>query len=101
MHKTAAKKPARLKPAKAVKPAVPVLPHPDQFVDRHIGPRAADVLVMLETLGYRSLEAFINAVVPADIRLHRPLDLPAARSEPQVLDALRALSEQNQVFRSY
>src|SRR2546430_9267924 len=56
---------------------------------------------MLETLGYRSLEAFINAVIPADIRLHRPLDLPAARSEPQVLDALRALSEQNQVFRSY
>src|SRR5881628_1838249 len=98
MHKATAKKPAGLK---AAKDASPVLPHPDEFVARHIGPRAADVPVMLQTLGYRSLEEFIDAVVPDEIRLKRQLQLPAARTEPQVLEALRALSEQNQVFRSY
>ncbi len=56
---------------------------------------------MLETLGYASMEAFIDDVVPADIRLPRPLKLPAARTEPEVLAALREMASRNQVFRSY
>src|SRR5688500_14364667 len=56
---------------------------------------------MLETLGYDSLDALIDAVVPADIRLRRPLALPPGRSEREVLQALRAMAAQNQVFRSY
>ncbi len=56
---------------------------------------------MLETLGYASMEAFIDDVVPADIRLRRPLKLPAARTEPEVLAALREMASRNQVFRSY
>jgi len=74
---------------------------PDSFVTRHLGPRPEDVRAMLETLGYRSLDAFIDAVVPADIRLARPLDLPTARTERQVLAELRAMQAQNRVFRSY
>jgi glycine dehydrogenase len=56
---------------------------------------------MLETMGYPSLDAFIDAVVPADIRLRRPLDLPAARTERQALAELRAMANENQAFRSY
>ena len=56
---------------------------------------------MLAALGYDSLDAFIDAVVPGDIRLARPLALPPARSEPEVLAGLRAIADQNQVFRSY
>src|SRR5688500_18475587 len=56
---------------------------------------------MLETLGYDSLDALIDAVVPDDIRLRRPLALPPGRSEREVLQALRAMAAQNQVFRSY
>jgi glycine dehydrogenase len=56
---------------------------------------------MLDTLGYASMEAFIDDVVPADIRLRRPLKLPQARTEAEVLAALRELASQNQVFRSY
>jgi len=56
---------------------------------------------MLETLGCSSLDELINKAVPAAIRLDRPLRLPAARSEHQVLATLRAVASQNQLFRSY
>ena len=75
--------------------------HPDRFRDRHIGPSAEDQAAMLDTLGYESLDAFIDAVVPADIRLREPLDLPVAKTEQEALDELRNLREQNQLFRSY
>ena len=73
----------------------------DSFASRHIGPRPDDTRAMLETMGYPSLDAFVNAVVPDDIRLRTPLDLPAARSEAEVLAELRAIAAQNRVFRSY
>ena len=56
---------------------------------------------MLSLLGYPSLEAMIEQAVPAQIRLRRPLQLPAARSEYEVLAALKEIASQNQVFRSY
>src|SRR6266404_883299 len=70
----------------------------DLFQERHIGPSAEDQAAML---GYDSLEAFIDAVVPADIRLRAPLRIPQARSEQEALETLRQLAAQNQVFRSY
>ncbi|HEY3279710.1 MAG TPA: aminomethyl-transferring glycine dehydrogenase [Gemmatimonadales bacterium] len=73
----------------------------DLFRDRHIGPSESDQRAMLGALGYDSLEAFIDAVVPADIRLRRPLAFPAAKSETDALAELRALADKNQVFRSY
>ena len=45
------------------------------FADRHIGPRAEDIELMLTTLGYASMQDFIEDVVPADIRLSSPLNL--------------------------
>ena len=52
-------------------------------------------------LGYESLDNFIDAVVPEEIRLRRPLALPPGRSEREVLQALRGLAGMNRVFRSY
>jgi len=69
------------------------------FADRHIGPRSQDTATMLERLGYDSLDALIDAAVPASIRTDRPLDLPAARSESEVLAALRAVAAKNTVMR--
>src|SRR5216684_2905487 len=73
----------------------------DRFVTRHIGPSPDETRGMLVTLGYESLDAFIDAVVPADIRLRRPLALPPGRTEREVLQALRGLAAQNQLYRSY
>jgi glycine dehydrogenase len=75
--------------------------HPSHFAYRHIGPRRPDVSEMLAVLGYDSIEAFIDAVVPEEIRLRRPLALPPGRSEREVLQALRGLAGMNRVFRSY
>jgi glycine dehydrogenase len=75
--------------------------HPDIFRTRHIGPRPDEQGEMLTLLGYQSLDAFIDAVVPEDIRLRRPLALPPGRDEREVLQALRRIASQNQTFRSY
>jgi glycine dehydrogenase len=74
---------------------------PDRFVRRHIGPRPADAGEMLKQLGYASLDAMIDAAVPKPIRLGRLLQLPAARSEHEVLAALKEIASQNQVCRSF
>ncbi|MBE9924769.1 aminomethyl-transferring glycine dehydrogenase [Cellulosimicrobium cellulans] len=67
------------------------------FAPRHLGPRGREVQVMLDQLGYASLDALVDAAVPATIRTERPLDLPAARTETEVLDHLRALAAKNVV----
>jgi glycine dehydrogenase len=56
---------------------------------------------MLATLGLESLELLADAVVPADIRLDRPLDLPPAVPEEAALAELAALAAKNQVWRSW
>ena len=66
----------------------------DRFASRHIGPSPDEVRGMLATVGYDSLDAFIDAVVPAHIRLGRPLQLPPGRTEREVLQALRGLAAQ-------
>src|SRR5436309_5727510 len=73
----------------------------DLFQERHIGPSAEEQAAMLGTLGYDSLDEFIDAVVPADIRLRGALRTPEAITEQEALERLRLLAAQNQVFRSY
>ncbi len=80
---------------------ITTLPHPDRFVDRHIGPDDEGIATMLATVGHPTLEAFIGAVVPPAIRSTTPLAVPAALSESQAMSRLHAYSKQNQVFRSY
>jgi len=81
--------------------AITDLQHPDRFARRHIGPRPADASEMLQTLGYDSIDALIDALVPESIRLRKPLDLPPARSEFDALREIAALAAKNQVFKSY
>lgn len=55
---------------------------------------------MLAVLGFASMEAFLDATLPAAIRIQQPLRLPEACSEYQALRALRELARRNRVFRS-
>jgi len=75
--------------------------HPDVFVRRHIGPRLGEQATMLRALGLGSLDELVAQTVPASIRLHRPLQLPAPISEAELLERARTLGASNQVWRSY
>jgi glycine dehydrogenase len=73
----------------------------EHFVDRHIGPDAAERDAMLKALGLSSMEALVEATVPSSIRLRRALDLPAPLSEAALLEELAQLASRNQVFKSF
>ena len=67
---------------------------------RHIGPGEADVATMLNTIGGASLDERIDQTIPASIRLQAPVDLPEGVSEYDYGNHIRALADQNKVFRS-
>jgi glycine dehydrogenase len=71
------------------------------FQPRHIGPSAADIQQMLDLLELQSLGELAEKAVPESIRLRTPLKLSPAVSEYQALQDLKAIAQQNQVFRSY
>jgi glycine dehydrogenase len=71
------------------------------FAPRHVGPSAAEQKAMLAFLGFDSLAAMLDRIVPESVRDRAPLELPPARSEPETLAALARLAEKNQVFRSF
>ncbi|WP_294640212.1 aminomethyl-transferring glycine dehydrogenase [Rothia mucilaginosa] len=68
------------------------------FIDRHLGPRSADAEQMLETLGYSSLDALMDAVVPSQIRLDGELQLPAPLSEHEALSKIAGYAAKNKVL---
>ena len=74
--------------------------NPDDFIERHIGPDAADIQHMLAAVGHESLDDLIAATLPATIALNRPLELGAPQDEQSALARLRQLAEQNQPARS-
>ncbi len=68
------------------------------FIERHLGPRSADAEQMLETLGYSSLDALMDAVVPSQIRLDGELQLPAPLSEHEALSKIAGYAAKNKVL---
>ena len=78
-----------------------LLPHPDKFEDRHIGPAKNELPVMLQAVGVNSLEELINETVPEQIRLKHQLNLEEPLSEIELIDNLKSLAQKNKVFKSY
>ena len=73
----------------------------DSFVPRHIGPTPADTQAMLDLLGYKTLDALIDATVPKGIRFKRPLAIHEGWSEREALRSLRQIASRNELYRSY
>jgi glycine dehydrogenase len=73
----------------------------DTFVHRHIGPDDADVAEMLRAVHAASLDDLIEDTVPSSIRLRRPLDLPPAKTEHELLEAAHEIASKNEVWRSF
>ena len=73
----------------------------DRFADRHIGPSPEDIQDMLRVVGFPTLDAMVDAAIPGQIRLQKPLSLPAARGERELLAELKAIMSKNEVRRSF
>ena len=73
----------------------------DTFERLHTGSPDSEVTAMLKVIGQASLDTLADAAVPANIRLKRPLRLPAAASETTALAELRAIATKNKVYRSF
>ncbi|WP_445399572.1 aminomethyl-transferring glycine dehydrogenase [Streptomyces sp. LE64] len=70
------------------------------FERRHIGPDAEARAKMLAQVGYGSLDELTATAVPDVIKNAEALDLPAARTEAEVLAELRSLADRNDVLGS-
>ncbi|MHA6625185.1 aminomethyl-transferring glycine dehydrogenase [Pseudonocardia sichuanensis] len=81
------------------RPALSDLERGTPFVDRHVGPRPAELETMLATIGATSLDELAAAAVPDSIRDTEPVPstLPPAATESEVLAELRALAARNTV----
>jgi glycine dehydrogenase len=71
------------------------------FIQRHIGPSPAQQTEMAQAMGYDNLDALIEDTIPQNIRRAEFMALGEAQTEQAVLDRLRIIAEQNQVFRSF
>ncbi|WP_322804597.1 aminomethyl-transferring glycine dehydrogenase [Vibrio alfacsensis] len=73
----------------------------NEFVARHNGPNKSDQQKMLEAINTVSLDSLIDETVPAQIRLEQPMSLAEAKSEADMLVAMRKFADQNQVKRTF
>ncbi|KHT48220.1 aminomethyl-transferring glycine dehydrogenase [Vibrio sinaloensis] len=73
----------------------------NEFVARHNGPNKSDQQKMLEAINVANLDALIDETVPAQIRLEKPMTLAEAKSEADMLVAMREFADQNQIKRTF
>ncbi len=71
------------------------------YASRHLGVDGAAVSEMAAVCGHASLEALVDATVPASIRAAKPLNLPTALGEQEALAELRSIMAQNRVMKSF
>ena len=67
---------------------------------RHIGPSPKEMAEMLQVIGFKTLDALIEATVPESIRQAEPLDWGRALSERDALHHMRQVADKNTVLRS-
>ncbi len=82
-------------------PSLHDLEQHDAFIHRHIGPDDSEIARMLRVVGFDSLDALVDAIVPAGIRQKNPLALPPAITETEALAKIRAIADKNEVFRTF
>ncbi len=75
----------------------------DKFMNRHIGvTNSADLAEMLKVIGVESVEELISQVIPASIRLKKPIALPTeGMSEYEFASHVASLAAKNRQMRSF
>lgn len=83
------------------RPTLAELENHSDFIQRHIGPSPQQQRQMAAALGYDSLDALIDATVPANIKRQQAMNLPGAKSEQDVIARLKQIVSQNTLFKSF
>jgi glycine dehydrogenase len=73
----------------------------EAFETRHNGSGSDEIAAMLPVVGADSLDQLIEQTVPANIRLTKPLYVPAPLTEAEFLARFKAMASQNHIWRSY
>ena len=73
----------------------------NSFALRHIGLSQTDIDLVLDQLGYKDLEEFSKSALPKNIFTAEKLGLGDAMSGEEALKALREISKENTVYRSF
>lgn len=73
----------------------------DRFVNRHIGPRDHEISQMLQKLDVGSVAELMDQIVPANIRLKKPLNVGEGLSERKYFRKILDLASRNKVFNTY
>lgn len=74
----------------------------DLLACRHIGiTEKADEEKMLKKIGVGSLDELVDKTIPADIRLQKPLELPAPMTEYEYAEHIASLATKNKLYTTY
>ena len=73
----------------------------ESFAQRHIGLSQRDIENLLEQLGYKDLEEFSKSALPKNILTEQKSELNKAMSEEEALKALKEISKENKIYRSF
>ncbi len=75
--------------------------HPDNFINRHIGPSSEELTEMIKACGADSVEQLINETIPEQIKLNQELKIQSPVNEHIYIEDLRKIAQKNKVFKSY
>jgi len=78
-----------------------IIEHPDQFINRHIGPSTEETAEMLKIMNLGSVDDLIDETVPTDIRLKKKMNLEEGITEFRFLEKLKKIASKNKIFKSY
>ena len=73
----------------------------DEFIGRHLSLNISDINAMLSEVGAESLDDLTQQIVPESILREPFLQMGDAIPEAEALANLKALADENQVFKSY
>ena len=71
------------------------------FSKRHIGANAKDNAYMLESIGFSSMDEFINTVVPSNILEKNKVEIGEEKTEEEALEELKKIAKQNKIYKNY
>jgi glycine dehydrogenase len=71
-----------------------------EYASRHLGPRESDLQEMLTTIGASSMKELVDATIPTGIGRAKPLSIPRALTEEQLLERVRSIAGHNTTMRS-